>query len=226
MRTIRRHSRLSARPLLRAGAALLAASLLASCAPAVLMRALPFAASRARPDGVRGTTGDDEHAPKVVVRSYRLSPAVNVVAWSPDEAYVGLRARVLRDGTLSRDHSLYVSTYYFTNTRDFFGATWHAFAPNAEEGQPLESGGLLRDTESCRGNQGCSPYVSFVVRVPEKMLRAPGDSLLVKVYGRNSSEDVVTIYRPLIDAYLAKVDSVRAVLRYTSRATNAEPRAP
>jgi hypothetical protein len=51
------------------------------------------------------------------------------------------------------------------------------------------------------------------VRVPDSVLRANRDSLAVRFYGSAGSELIITVYRDLIDPYLATVDSLSAALR-------------
>lgn len=156
--------------------------------------------------------------PTVVVRSYRFSPTVTVVGWDAAQAAYGLRATVRRDGTLVRDHQLYVNLDYFIDWRNFTRARWHAFTGNESFGRPLQFVGLYRDVHSCDGDRGCSPYESLRARVPDAFLRASRDSIEVRIYGRNGSEEVVAIGGGVIAAYLATVDSVSAAFRKRYRA--------
>lgn len=156
--------------------------------------------------------------PTVVVRSYRFSPTVTVVGWDAAQAAYGLRATVRRDGTLVRDHQLYVNVDYFIDWRNFTRARWHAFTGNETFGRPLQFVGLFRDVHSCDGDRGCSPYESLRARVPDKFLRSSHDSIEVRIYGRSGSEEVVAIGGGVIAAYLATVDSVSAAFRKRYRA--------
>lgn len=161
--------------------------------------------------------------PIVQVREYPHSPTVSIVAWTPDETAYGLRASVRRDGSLIRDHQLYISTYYGAVSSLYSGVN-SSYASRAR-GQGglvqtvalperlLLSTGISRDIQSCYAWPKCSPYETRGVRVPDAVLRANRDSLAVRFYGRAGGELTITLYRDLIDSYLEKVDSVSAALR-------------
>jgi hypothetical protein len=162
-----------------------------------------------------------EEAPVVQVREYSHSPTVSVVAWTPDASAYGLRATVRRDGTLIQDHTLYVSTYYGNvSTSPYVSAVYLRQARGrgfvttvVPEDMVLLSTGILRDVQACYGWPKCSPYETRGVRVHDSVLRANRDSLAVRFYGSAGSELIITVYRDLIDPYLATVDSVSAALR-------------
>jgi hypothetical protein len=196
---------------------------LLGCASSVAGRT-PAAAPVANPARQTGDSTDvtlPEEAPVVQVREYSRSPTVSVVAWMPDANAYGLRATVRRDGTLIQDHTLYVSTYYgnvsispYVSPVYLRQARGRGFVTTVvPEDQVLLSTGILRDVQSCFGWPKCSPYETRGVRVPDAVLRANRDSLAVRFYGSAGSELIITVYRDLIDPYLATVDSLSAALR-------------
>lgn len=171
---------------------------------------------------------DTAQPPIVEVREFPRSSIVSVVAWSPDEPDFGLNARLLRgDGSLVRDHRLYVSTYYMGNVPTSDPRVYtrpvtlgrptrlHGVVQTVTpEKQLLEATGITHDDHACYYDKHtCTPFETFDVRVPDEMLRANRDSVAIRLYGRGGMEMVVTLRRDLIDPYLAKVDSVSASLR-------------
>jgi hypothetical protein len=162
-------------------------------------------------------------APTVVqVREYPHSPTVEVVAWSPEENAYGFRVALRRDGTLVRDHRLYVSTYYgglrTSRGSSYNSATTYPSLVQTVDSAPrlLLSAGVSRDDYACFYDfDNCSPRFTFAVRVPDELLREKRDSLAVRLYGRGGNEMIVTLYRDVIDPYLRTVDSVAAALRRT-----------
>jgi hypothetical protein len=170
---------------------------------------------------------DDVEPPVVEVREFPRSSIVSVVAWSPDQPDFGLNARLRRgDGSLIRDHRLYVSTYYIGNvpvsdvrvyTKPVVlgpRARLHAVVQTVTPvDQLLEATGITHDDRACYYDvHTCTPFETFDVRVPDEMLRANRDSVAIRLYGRGGTEMIVTLRRDLIDPYLAKVDSVSAAL--------------
>jgi hypothetical protein len=186
-------------------------------------RATPAAAPRVAippaTDSANATPAAE--APIVQVRSFPHSAVVSVVAWSPDEPEYGLRASLARDGELIRDHQLYVSTdYENVSISPYVSAVYSRASARrnfVETTAPVErvllSAGVSRDIDACSGWPKCSPLMIRTVRVPDEFLRSNRDSLAVRFYGREGSELIIAIHRELIDPYLQKFDSVRAVLR-------------
>lgn len=164
-----------------------------------------------RPDApVHGVGVETEEPPVVVVRDYWRSTHFDVVAWHPDDGVVGIRAAVRRDnGALVREHTLFVNRYVFVSPLELSGAVWHAFTDVNAEGRTLIPTGLLIDTNSCQGDYGCSPFHNFTARVPDKLLRASRDGLVVRLVSRAPVERTFILGPQLITAYLATVDSVR-----------------
>ena len=141
----------------------------------------------------------------IEVRYYAHSPTVTVVGWDPTETAFGLRAWLRRDGSLIRDHRLYVSTYY-TPARP-------AFTRAVTPYRPLELTGISRDVYSCAGGSPCSPPETFGAFIPDALLRSNRDSIAVTFYNRRGRELLITLHRNLIEAYLGRLDSVVAVMR-------------
>ena len=185
------------------GGLVLAASLVefAGCAPPIVLDAASITPS------VVDTAGAPEDAPTVELRYFSFSPTVSVVAWSGQTADYGLRSWVRRDGSLVRDHRLYVGTLYEPWVRGLRLAT-------AAPGQ-FRMLGVSRDTYACHWGK-CSPFETIGVRIPDDVLRASRDSVAVTLYGWSGRELTITLRRDLIDAYLAAVDSVSAALRKRS----------
>jgi hypothetical protein len=170
---------------------------------------------------------DSIQPPIVEVREFPRSSIVSVVAWSPDQPDFGLNARLSRgDGSLIRDHRLYVSTYYMGNVPVSDSRVYtrpvvlgrptrlHGVVQTVTPAkQLLEATGITRDDRACYYDKhSCTPFETFDVRVPDEMLRANRDSVAIRLYTRGGMETIVTLRRDLIDPYLAKVDSVSAAL--------------
>lgn len=152
--------------------------------------------------------------PVVQVREFWRSSVISVVAWDVDDAAFGLRASVSRTGELVGgrqfgDHRLYLTPLY---ARDM-GGFKHA---SVTLGQPLLGEGTQRDSYSCFYGKECSPMVTFGVGIPDSILRANRDSLVVTFFPIVYEPWTITLRRELITAYLNKVDSVRADVRRTA----------
>ncbi len=142
----------------------------------------------------------------VELRGYSFSPHVEILTWTTDDANFGLRARLRRDGSLVRDHRLYVNTYTSVSANARFNS---ALTPT----RSLRVTGVSRDDRACAGGT-CLPRETFGARIPDELLRSSRDSLPVKFYAsRSGHEIVVTLHRDLINVYLTTVDSVSAALR-------------
>lgn len=166
-----------------------------------------------------GYDQDSVESPVVQIREFPHSPTVSVVAWSPDETGYGLSAQLRRDGSLILGHQLYVSTYYsggfsLTNVARMRNQ-WRVAQTVVPAKQLLLSTGVSRDPYHCYWGGECSPYEISGLLVSDDLLRANRDSVAVRLYSRGWEEMVITVHRPLIDAYLAAVDSVSAALRKT-----------
>jgi hypothetical protein len=169
---------------------------LIGCAPSILP-VTPSAATRIEVPPPQPAT--------IEVRYYAHSPTVTIVGWDPAETAFGLRAWLRGDGSLIRDHRLYVSTYY-TPARPAFT---RAVTPD----RPLELTGIARDVYSCAGGSPCSPPETFGAFIPDALLRSHRDSLAVTFYNGRGRELLITLHRDLIEAYLGRLDSVVAVMR-------------
>lgn len=152
---------------------------------------------------------EDVEPPQVVIRDWANAPFSSVVGWHDDEWRQGLRIRVSHTGEI-RDHLVYVGTNAFPNLVPWHGAIWHGWVDGVRFPKPLAVEGLTRDRFFCQRSNACTPYEYFSARVPDGMLRAVRDSLVVNVRSRNGIHETdIVIRRSLIDGYLAVVDSVR-----------------
>ena len=151
----------------------------------------------------------------VRVREFPQSSTVTVVAWGTRDPRYGLRAMLRRDGSLIRDHGLYISTGYAPVTtgsgilippRDYIQTV-------APSGHALRYSGVFRDFDPCQGGEGCSPTEAFSARVPDELLRSGLDSLTVRLAARGGTDATLTVPREVIGAFLSAVDSVSASLR-------------
>ncbi len=151
--------------------------------------------------------------PIVQVRDYPHAPSVAIVAWSPDQPAYGLRSGVRRNGSLERDHQLYVSNVYlgFTSAAQnprYVQMLW----PSARK---VETTWVAKDSYNCHDQSRCSPPTYLGARIPDKLLRENRDSLVLRFPAARSGLDemIIMIRRDMIDPYLAAVDSVVAALK-------------
>jgi hypothetical protein len=149
--------------------------------------------------------------PVVQVRAFRQASLVSVVGWDTDDAAFGLRTSVNRSGVLVGgerfgDHRLYLTPYLVHNMGGFRYAS-------IEPGQLLLRTGTQRDPFACFYGKDCSPLTTIGVRVPDSLLRASHDSLVVTFHPGALEDWTLTLRHELIEAYLAKVDSVVAEAR-------------
>ena len=174
------------------------------------------AASSAGGDvALRGSDGDPA-APKTIVRTYRGAPSTTVMGWSANEGYQGLRASVRSDGSLVRDHQIFVSAYAVVNLASLYprNSNWYAFTNGMQNKEQLQLNYPMRDPFNCDGTDECSPLVFFSGRVTDAFLRASRDSIVVKMEEVNGmSETIVTLRADMVGRYLAVVDSVSTVRR-------------
>ena len=152
--------------------------------------------------------------PVVQVREFWRSSVVDVVAWDTDDVDFGLRASVSRTGTLVGgrkfgDHRLFLTPHFAYNNGGFKYAV-------VTMGHPLLAAGGQRDPYSCFYGKPCSPMATVGVGVPDSVLRANRDSLVVTFLPKIDEPWTITLRRELITAYLTKVDSVVAELRKTA----------
>lgn len=162
----------------------------------------------------RAATADDLEPPKVVVRDYWRAPLASVVGWSAGEAWQGLRASLRRDGTLVRDHQLFISVYAVPDWATALHGDWYVYSQDsAVAPQVLQVNGMRFDAFNCQGTRGCSPSLFLSARLPDNVLRNSRDSVVVKVFGRRGDESHLTLHHDLINSYLAVVDSVSAARR-------------
>jgi hypothetical protein len=169
--------------------------------------------SSATPSTVSAVAADTGAvSPIVQVRDFPRSAVVSVVAWDSDDAEFGLRASVARTGELVGgerfgDHRLYLSPLY---VRYMGGFSYAAILPS---GQLLRRAEGQRDYYSCYYGNKCSPMSTLGVRMPDSLLRANRDSLVVTFFRPIGETWTLTLRRELIAAYLQRVDSVVGELR-------------
>ena len=165
-----------------------------------------------------GTDTDDIARPIVQVREFPHSALVSVVAWDANEAAFGLRTSVSRTGRLVGgvrfgDHLLYMVPSYASRMGGFKYAA-------VTEGHLLLTGGSAarpqRDLYACFYGNECSPMYTIGVAVPDSVLRANQDSLVVTFYPSLLDAWTITLRREVIAPYLNKVDSVMAELKKTA----------
>jgi hypothetical protein len=171
------------------------------------------------PFGARGrdvdASGPADSAPVLRIREFAGSARTSVLAWSHDEAHVGLRAEVRRDdGRLTGDfqrghHTLFLATSYVSTMGGFTRATVppeHRIFLRRSQG---------RDDLACyrAGRAQCSPLTTVRLAIPDSVLRASGDSVVVAFHSDWARPWTVSLRRDVVDAYLRAVDSVAAARR-------------
>jgi hypothetical protein len=177
---------------------------LLGCAPRLELGAAP---PTVNPRAARPGTSPEPapYRPTVQLRYFWFSPEVTVVAWDPAESGFGLRSALRRDGSVVRDHSVFVSSYLDPGM---------PAALKAEvDSEVLLLTGTSRDLFRCSFGD-CSPAMYFGARISDDALRSRyPDPVSVRFQGREGRELVVTLQPELVAAYLATVDSVSALLR-------------
>jgi hypothetical protein len=175
---------------------------------------MPFRGSPESESRVAHAVTESVKAPATIiqVRTYWGAPTITVVAWDEEDEYFGLRSTVTRTGELvggnrRGDHQLYMSAMYGDNLGGFTKA---AIMPQERK---LASGGGGRDLYACFYGRSCSPTVTRSLSIPDSILRANRDSLVVTFFPREYEPWTITLHRELIDAYLHKVDSVVSLSR-------------
>ena len=152
--------------------------------------------------------------PVIQVREFRRSSVVSVVAWDVNDAAIGLRTSVSRTGRLVGgvrfgDHLLYMTPTYASHMGGFKYAA-------VKRGHLLLTARPKRDYYACSYGKECSPMVTVGVGVPDSVLRANRDSLVVTFYPGLLDPWKITLRREVIAPYLNKVDSVVAELKKTA----------
>jgi hypothetical protein len=184
----------------------------------------PVGAPEAAAPDVVGTPVSDEltpddSVPSVVVRTFKGSPYVNVLAWAGDEARFGLRSSVREDGTISRGfHSLFMGAEVMRQLTMKYGGDWSVFPVDGAQGRVFAVSGWFRDVHSCEGDKGCTPFEVVTARIEDELLRrSAATGLEVRVHGRAANvRTVVTLSPAVVQGYLARFDSVSAAQRAAS----------
>ena len=138
--------------------------LVTACAYPSLPRSLNSRTAFAGQSADAYDTEPEAAATIVQVREYPHSSTVEILAWSPDENAYGFRAALRRDGTLVRDHRLYVSTYYgglrtSSGTSTNAAGTYPGLVQTMDSApRLLLSAGVSRDDYACFYDwDNCSP---------------------------------------------------------------------
>lgn len=148
---------------------------------------------------------DSTRTPAVVVRDYWRSPTASVVAWSEEQPVYGIRGAIRLDGTLVHDHQFYINVYHFPN--------WGSFTKLTAWDRQLEREGMLSDVHSCEGDKGCSPYRSFLFRLPDSLLRNSRGGVVLTFVGNGRPDVDIELRGALISSYLDTFDSTAAQRR-------------
>lgn len=138
----------------------------------------------------------------IQVRDFPAASIVEIVAWNAAEPQYGLRTFVKRNGAADRYHRLWVNSAY-----PAINDAGKAQGLN----RPLQVGSL-RDDQNCV-NGKCSPSTTVTARIADDPLRKATENVEVKFITSSGAEIVFTARRPLVDAYLAAVDSVIGALK-------------
>lgn len=149
--------------------------------------------------------------PIVQVRDLPNTSIIPIVAWDPDNADVGLRTRLSRDGkdlgdARAGEHRLYLNSVFV----DAHGGFAHAVA---QDGRLLRTVGKAGDVDACRFGNVCSPRETIGLGVPDEWLRRHRDSIVVTLRPQTGQNWTIRLDGSLIDAYLKTVDSVAASLK-------------
>ena len=192
----------------------IALAIVSACAAPVRVETDPAGGGRETSRLDAKASSDTVDTAVVRVREFPQSSTVTIVAWGANDPRYGLRAMLRRDGSLIRDHHLYISTGYAPSTgtgilivpRDYIQTV-------APSGHALRYQGVFRDYQPCLGGEGCSPSEAFSARVPDELLRAGLDSLTVRLAARGGTDATLTVPGEVIVAFLSTVDSVSTALR-------------
>jgi hypothetical protein len=148
--------------------------------------------------------------PVVQVRDDSNAPTIGIIGWQAGEAEFGLRTRLRRDGShlgegRANEHRLYMNTAFSDAKGGVSIATAHT-------GKVLRNAGEAKDVDACRFG-ACSPSQTTGLAVPDDLLRANRDSLVVTLRPKTGRSWVIRFDGSLINAYLGTVDSVAAALK-------------
>ncbi len=138
----------------------------------------------------------------IQIRDFPAASIVEIVAWNAAEPQYGLRTFVKRNGAADRYHRLWVNGAY-----PAIGDAAKAQGLN----RPLQVSSAKADQN--RVNAKCAPTATVGARIADDPLRKAKENVEVKFITNSGAEIVFTARRPLIDAYLAAVDSVIGALK-------------
>ncbi len=143
----------------------------------------------------------------VQVREYEGSTTANVVAWSSRRPNWGLRTAVRKNGSLERDHYVFVNTIFLgLKSSPRFVKMLEPRVRN------LETTIVSNDVHSCYRSDLCSPRSYLAARVPDRLLQARPDSIVLVLPSERDASGQVTIRitTNVITPYVATVDSLVA----------------
>lgn len=138
----------------------------------------------------------------VQVRDFEKSSTVDIVAWNAMEPQFGIRSWVRRNGQADRYHYLWVN-------KDYPAIKDAGTAQGLNRPLQVTSMG---DDQNCLNNQ-CTPTGVVRARIPDDAMRKATGDVAVKFITSSGAEIVFTARRALLDAYLARVDSVKTALK-------------
>ncbi len=138
--------------------------------------------------------------PVVQVRDVPTAPIVEILAWNAAEPSFGLRSWVRRGGSADRYHRFWVAKDVVPSSGDISSAQ--------SLNRPLQTS-LAGDTQNCL-NGVCTPSQTFGARFLDNVIRSSKEDLPVKFFTGGGSDYTFTLRRPVVEAYLAAVDSVVA----------------
>ena len=138
----------------------------------------------------------------IQIRDFPAASIVEIVAWNAAEPQYGLRTFIKRNGAADRYHRLWVNSAY-----PAIGDAAKAQGLN----RPLQVSSQ-RDDQNCV-NSKCAPTTTVGARIADDPLRKAKENVEVKFITNSGAEIMFTARRPLIDAYLAAVDSVIGALK-------------
>jgi len=138
----------------------------------------------------------------IQIRDFPAASIVEIVAWNAAEPQYGLRTFVKRNGAADRYHRLWVNSAY-----PAIGDASKAQGLN----RPLQVS-TQRDDQNCL-NGKCAPSTTVGARIADEPLRKATENVEVKFITSSGADIVFTARRPLLDAYLAAVDSVIGALK-------------
>ncbi len=139
-------------------------------------------------------------APKVMVKDVSTAPIIEIIAWNAADPNYGLRSWVRRGGKPDRYHRFWVNKDRIPSASDI------NTAQSLNRSLPTT---IINDTQNCYNNV-CMPNSTIGARFLDDLLRSSKEDLLVTFFTTGGSNYPITLKRPVVELYLATVDSVIA----------------